>query len=367
MSIKPSRTADVRALIDALASTDEVRRESAIARLAVIGRRAVDRLAAAYSTAVRDQRVAILRALEAIADPRVAGLASTALGEGGDVAVAGASALRPLLDSTDSRAATSALDALLKTALDPAAERRVRMAAFDALRDMPASVRDPVASALEHRADGKGLAGGPTVGDAADAAWQDALEGRLPDDPAMLREALHARAPTAPLGALQRMIEGAGARERASDTPERRDAWLAVRGALHQAVALRGSRVAIYDLRETLTGAGGPLPPAFLAAAHAAGDGTCLEAIAAAWTAATRQQARPRFNTAQHGSMTEGDDVAARWRHQLEEAFRAIVKREKISKRSAVLKRIETRYPQAAMALSTPSRTTPRRQPRGRT
>jgi len=372
MPIKPSRTADIRALIAALASDDDVGRESAIARLAVIGGRAVDRLMAAYSAAPRDMRIAILRALEAIADPRALAVARGALGEGGDVAAAAASSLRPLLESPDSRTATAALDALVEAALDPSAERRVRMAAVDALRDMPASVRDRVAAALQQEAGVEALAQGSAGAAGLDAVWQDAVDGRLPDDPAGLRDAVQAHADTAPLGVLQKMIDAARAREGETEAPARRHAWLAVRGALHQALAFRGSRIAVYDLRETLAESRERLPPAFLAAAHVVGDESCLDPIAAAWTAATVQPPRLETHpgapaTVQHDSTRLRDGGDARWRHQLEAAFQAIVTRERISKRGAVWKRVATRYPEAARAFSTTSRTTPRPKTRGRT
>jgi len=60
-----------------------------------------------------------------------------------------------------------------------------------------------------------------------------------------------------------------------------------------------------------------------MAALHVVGDESCLEPIATAWSATTD----------------------AGWRHQLEAAFAAIVKREKLTRRSAVLKRISARWP----------------------
>ena len=296
-----------------------------MARLAVIGVRALDRLLAAYRTAGRDARVGILRALEAIADPRAVTVARRALADGGDVAVAATGPLRALLDSQNNQAATEALDALVGTALDPAADHRLRLAAFDALREMPASVRDPVSAALEGRP-GQSRAGSASVEIARDAVWDDAIEGRLPDDPGSLREAIQARASHAPLGVLQKLIDAARAREVESATATQRTSWLGVRGTLHQALALRRSRVALYDLRETLAGSQEPLPSSFLAALHAVGDESCLEAIGAAWSAA-------------------GEPVHAGWRHQLQAAFDAIVKREKITRRSGVMKRIHARWP----------------------
>ena len=103
---------------------------------------------------------------------------------------------------------------------------------------------------------------------------------------------------------------------------------------LHQALALRGSRVAVYDLRETMEQARGPLPPSFLAALHVVGDETCLEPLAAAWTASAE----------------------AGWRHQVEAAFHAIVKREKISRRGALWKRLRARYPEFVGRFAQPAR-----------
>ena len=45
-------------------------------------------------------------------------------------------------------------------------------------------------------------------------------------------------------------------------------------------------------------------------------------------------------------------DAEARWKHQLGEAFRAITRREKITRRHAAFKRIASRWPDAARALS---------------
>ena len=186
MVIKASAAAEIRQLIAALGAEDDVRREAAIARLAVLGARAVDRLIAAYESA---------RSGHEDRDPSSAGIGrgsaagarrAGALSAGGDLGVAAASALRGLLDSPHGSAGTEALDALVAAALDPAAERRVRLAAFEALQDMPPDVRDRVAAALQADPD-PGLKARavdlPRDAASAEAVWQDALEGRLPDDP----------------------------------------------------------------------------------------------------------------------------------------------------------------------------------------
>ena len=149
----------------------------------------------------------------------------------------------------------------------------------------------------------------------------------------MLREAAQPRAQAAALSALQKLIDAIRAREGSVRAQAKRTEWQGVRGALHQALALRGSRVAVYDLRETIEGARGPVPVSFLAALHVVGDASCLEPLAAAYS---------RAGT--------GD---ARWRHQLGEAFHAIGRREKVTRRHAVMKRIAARWPDAARELRT--------------
>ena len=319
MSIRRSAAPEIQALMAALASPDEVKRESAVARLAIVGERAVDRLTAGYASASHNARVGILRALEAIADPRAIGLARQALSDGGDLAVSAVPVLRALLDTPDDATASHALDALVGAALNPAGERRLRVAAFEALSGLPEAVRAPVAAVIQRELGPAAL----VPGRGADALWEDAVNGRLPGDPALLREAVTARAPNAPLAVLQKMIDAVRAREHdapAAGTPE---SWRQVRGALHQALALRGSRIAVYDLRETLAASKEPLPASFLAAVQVVGDESCLEPIAIAWS--------------------KVPDEAAR--RQLTGAFEAITKREKITRRSAVLKRIATRWP----------------------
>jgi hypothetical protein len=339
MVIKASSATEIRQLIAGLGGDDEVRREAAIARLAVIGARAVDGLRRAYAeSSDRETRIAVLRALEPIGDRRTVAIARGAITEGGDLALAAASALRGLLDSPHGPTGTDALDVLVATALDPSAERRVRLAAFDALQSMPEGVRARVAEALQADPD-PGLKARasdlPRDAAAADAVWQDALEGRLPDTAGVLRDAAQTRAAAAALSALQKMIDAVRSREGTVESAAKRAEWQAVRGALHQALALRSSRVAVYDLREALEDSRGPLPTSFLAALHVVGDQSCLEPLAAAYART------PAGN--------------ARWKVQLAAAFRAIARREKVTRRHAVAKRISARWPEAGRELTTPA------------
>jgi hypothetical protein len=327
MVIKASAAAEIRTLVEALVRqgpSDDVQREAAVARLAIIGGRAVDRLIDAYEkTTDRQARIAILRTLEAIGDERGRTAALDAIAEGGDVGVAATAVLRTFLSSPHDGVAAGALDALVAAALDRTRDRRLRLAALEALQDMPEAVRERVSAAVERDPD-KAIRDVVRSVDAdaarSEAVWNDAVEGRLEDDPRALRQVLDARAATAPLNTLRRLIDAVRAKEASGDS-----GWVGVRGALHQTLALRGSRVALYDLRETLERGAAPLPVSFLAALHVLGDESCLEPLATAWNRAL------------------GDE---RWRHQLSAAFRAIARREKITQRHAVMKRIATRSPE---------------------
>src|SRR3990170_1946647 len=138
MVIKASAASDIRQLIEALGGDDDVRREAAIARLGVIGARAVDRLVDAYRSATsRELKVAVLRALDVAGDRRTVSVAREAILEGGDVAVAAVAALGALVDAAPSSAATDALDVLVAAALDKSHERRVRLASFQAIQHIP--------------------------------------------------------------------------------------------------------------------------------------------------------------------------------------------------------------------------------------
>jgi hypothetical protein len=319
---RTNKPGEVRHLIAQLSDTDPVRREAAIARLAIIGRRAVDRLLAAWAGADRDTRISILRALEFIGDARALPVAAAALGDGGDVAVSGVAVLRALNESPHD-AAPAALDALVGAALDRGAERHVRLAALNAL---PEDVRQRAGAALDLPRRPAPAADGGT----ADALWRDAMEGRLPDAPAALREVVAAQAAAAPLSNLRRLVEAVRARETETSSRARRAEWRAVRGALHQALALRRSRVALDDLRESIAAAAEPLPASFLSAIHAVGDASALEALAAA-----------------HARAPVSEPA---WREQIASAFRAIARRERVTRRHAVHKRVTAKWPDAPFA-----------------
>jgi hypothetical protein len=302
--IRTTADAEIRMLIEALSALPSARGEAAIARLTILGRRAVPRLIAAYHASHdRGRQLAVLRVLQASADGRALPLAGDALRAGGDVAVAGVALLRALLDDPGPDTHGRALDLLLAASEDASLERRARAASLDAL----AGARPDIRAALDPRLADLGTEG--------DATWDDAVEGRLPEAPTALMEAVDARAADAPLPCLLRVIQAIRAREDTGDP--RRAEWQTVRGALHETAASRASRVALFDLRETLEATGGPLPSSFLSAAQMIGDPSCLEALATAYS-----------RTADAG-----------WQHRLATAFHALAARLRLTRRHAVMRR----------------------------
>jgi hypothetical protein len=320
MPIKVSGATEIRSLVGSLAGADDVARQAALARLAVIGARAIPHLVEAYRT-TNDVavRATVLRAMEPIGDARAAEVARDAIRTGGDLAVAAIAVFRRLVQAVPSPVGPAAFEILVSTALDSSLEHRVRLAAIRALEGLPHGMAAEIAETM-----------GDSQRSETDAIWRDSLEGHLPDQPALLRDALNALGKDAPLTELGRLVDRIRAHE--SKVPERNRAdWQALRGSVHQVLAMRGSRVALHDLRESLERATASLPPSFLAAAHAVGDSSCLDAIVAAYSRSDRSEAR--------------------WRLWLLQTFRAIAAREKITRRHAVIKRISTRWPEATQAL----------------
>jgi len=337
MPIKPPAGAEIRDLIAALGAEDTVSRESAVARLTVIGARASEPLLRAYRSADARLKAGILRAFEAMADPRALAPARDALnGDAGELHGAAAGVLRALLSSSRRDAASGSLDALVAAAVDAARPAAVRIAALDALRDAPRDVVEPVKRKLaldpdpEIRARVSASAQRGAAAEAVDV-WADALDGRLPSSADALRRAVTERRSTARLTDLQRLVDRIRTHERKEVDPARREQWRVVRGAIHQALAARNSRLALYDLRDSLLEPE-RLPIAFLAAIEEIGDSSCVEMLAAAYDASSRS----------------GDTW---WREHLASAFRAIVQREGLTRRHAAIKRALSRWPDATAEL----------------
>lgn len=333
MTIRPSSSAEIRQLIAALGADDEVARESAVARLAVVGERAIEHLLQEFPGATGRMRAAMLRTLEGSADPRALSVARGALQDGSAaVQTAAINTIRAFLGSSRPEVARNALDALVSVALDRTRIAMVRVAAYEALRDLPADVRDPVREALSADPDAEVSARtGAAPPRHEESVWRDAVGGRAPASPAALKSALAAVRSTAKLTDLQRVVDLVRAQEQREADRARREEWRAVRGAVHQALAARNSRLALYDLRDSVLDAD-RLPVTFLAALEEIGDATCLESLAAAYDASSRSS-------------------DTWWREHVAKAFRAIVQREGLTRRHAAVKRTMARWPEAAADL----------------
>jgi hypothetical protein len=336
MPIRPSASKEVAELLEALAGTDDVQREAAVARLAVIGERVVDRLLQEFPGADVPVKAGILRAFEALADPRALPVTLEVL-RGDDsplVQTAAISTLRVFLSSPTHDVSRDALDTLIAIALDGGRPAGTRLAAFEALRDLSADGWEPLRQKLSDDGDPAvrtGVASDATLGGRVgdEVVWREAVEGRL-TSPEALKRVLGAKRTTARLTELQRLVDRLRAQEQRETAAARREEWRAVRGAVHQALAARNSRLALYDLRDSLFDAG-RLPVAFLAALEEIGDATCLEALASAYE-----------------SSRSGDPW---WREHVAIAFRAIVHREGLTRRHAAVKRALARWPEATADL----------------
>jgi HEAT repeat protein len=334
MSIQRSSSAEIKLLIEAMGGTDETGREAAVARLAIIGPRAVDQLLQEFTAGASDIRVGVLRALEAIGDPRALAPSRAALEDGSAlVQTAAIGALRALVTGGSAQASRDAFDALVAVALDRRRIASVRLAAWDAINEAAEDAREPLRRALAEDPDPAvaGRMGMPAVPADGSGTWEQAIAGNLPALPETLKTALDAHKPAARLTDLQRLVDRVRAREQQESHPRRREEWRAIRGAIHHALAARNSRLALYDLRDSLLGSE-RLPGAFLAAMEEIGDATCLDTLAAAHDATSRS-----------GDTWLREHIAA--------AFRAIVQREGLTRRHASVKRVLARWPDAATEL----------------
>ncbi|HEY6361462.1 MAG TPA: HEAT repeat domain-containing protein [Vicinamibacterales bacterium] len=297
--IRASRAGEVDRLVADLRHGPAAARDAAIARLRVIGSRAVDKLAALLAVGQPPMvRAAVVRALEGIDDARVIDLALGALPDtDADVVTGAIGVLRAWIAREDG---TRVMDALTAIAVDPARDGGARRAALDALSDLPRHLVQPV---LQQAAAALGAA---TL-----------------DDPASAREWLDARH-GAPLSDLHEFIVRARDAEKREPFAHRRQDWQVTRAAAHAVLAQRGSRVALYDLRETFDAAQGPLPLDFLTAVTMVGDASCLEPMARAWAAAPAGEAW--------------------WRERLADAAADIMHRTRLSGRSNVVKRIRAKW-----------------------
>jgi hypothetical protein len=333
--IQRSSSAQTTRLVQDLLGDDAVRRETAVARLAISGERAVDRLLAALPHAAPAGQVAVLRTLELIGTPRAFPAALSLLRATDDaVAAAAAGTLRPHVRSTEDALATDALEALTALALDTTRGDAPRLAALDALGETHSDTLQPIRERLRGDASAsvRRMAGWIDANPVENAAarLETAAKGDLPEDGDAVRGWLADAGAIVALSVLQDLVVTLRERERRDgEDAIARLRWITARAAAHQALAERHSRLAVFDLRETLETATARLPLGFLAAVTQVGDASCLEPVAAAW-----------------------HQISDPWmRDQLAAAFRAILAREQLTRRHAVVRRVIGRFPDAAPAL----------------
>lgn len=293
-------SSDIDRLIADLESNDSIHRDAAVARLRILGRRALPRLIELISAhPSSDVRAIALDALDGLDDVRVIDVAFNALGDGSvEVVIAALGVLRGWVAE---ETGTRLLDAITTIAVDRTRDARVRVAALAALSELPEHLVRPI----------------------RDQAPPPESAGPLLDDPVQVHEWIQAYGAGATLSTLHELVTRTRAREHAESSTRLRSAWRQARGRAHLALARRDSLVALYDLRETLESATGALPQSFLSTAAAIGDASCLEPLARAWTAA-------------------GKDVD--WKHQLSTTAATIIRREKLTGRSAAVKKLRANF-----------------------
>ncbi len=293
-----SRPVPIDALIEDLQSDSPVRREAALARLRVLGAPALPRLGTVLrSSAPVRARVLALSALEGLADPRAMAMALAQLeSPDRDIVIAALNVLRPWVAR---EGGTRLLETIASIAVDTSCDARVRVAAVDALSDLPDHLVGPVRAQVPPPENT-----GPSL-----------------EDPASAAEWIRAHGDRASLSALHDAVVAFRDRERDTALSERRG-WLEARALAHGTLARRGSRLALYDAQETMASARDPLPSGFLEALARRGEAECLESLAAAWSRSKDGQ----------------------WRSQLSETGLRLMRRLRLTGRHAVVRKIRAAH-----------------------
>jgi HEAT repeat protein len=220
------------------------------------------------------------------------------------------------------------VDRLARLAVDRRRAEAIRLSAVRALGDLDRRTLAPLLSALADdpsaavRAEAVARRGRRRSQANPGEVLDQAADLGLPDDPDALHRAIGAAGNEVALTVLLKIVERVREHETGMKGTERLK-WSEVRAAAHAALANRGSRLGVYDLRESLETSDQGVPVEFLSALGVVGDASCLEAIAAAY---------PR---SRDGS----------FRKRLADVFQTIVRRDRLTRRHAVLKKIQKRYP----------------------
>ncbi|MDO8834070.1 MAG: hypothetical protein Q7V01_00665 [Vicinamibacterales bacterium] len=343
MAIRRSAAAETQELVDSLAAGDAVARETAAARLCAIGARAVPHLIDAFGAShATVARTAILHVLETIRDRRALALGLDVLADP-DRDPSTAAAAIGLLGTFLDGESTHALETLGAVAVDADRPDLERLAAWQMLERMPGRILAPLRTrlardrnpAVRRRVLAQPAAGAAPLPLVDPADLLTAAAAGQPTDPALLRAAVPSAGLRVPLTTLHRLVERIRSNEHDAGNQADRHEWLTARAAVHAALAARRSRVALYDVKDTLQQAQGPLPAAFATALARVGDAACLEVIAGALA---RMPGEP---TPQEHE----------WRDQLLEAGRAILDHERLTRRHAVVRRLARMHPEVAQAL----------------
>lgn len=319
MVIKRPAGGDAARLVTDLGSGASGKAEAAAARLVVLGARAIPHVLQALAGDLSEDEASRLVPLlgQLPASREVLGALDAAMRDGRPAVVAAAvDAWGAQLTAPDGAVAAQALDRLMAVALDDTRDGGTRARAVRVLGAvLPGDELRPLMARLAEDAlpEVRAAAAPPSTPVPA----EDPLAPEA--DAETVRQFVATAGDTAPLADLHRLVVHARARE--SSDPGQTAQWIAVRAAVHQALAQRGSTVALYDLRELLEGATSPPPVAALSALATIGDASCVDALAEAY-----------------------DRVDDRWtRDQLGRALAAIASRLGISRRHAALKRLAAR------------------------
>ena len=233
-----SRPSEVDRLIADLQSPDPIRRDASVARLRVLGARAFPRLARFIeSSDSATARALAISALDGLENPHAVEIAFAALGASDvDTVVAALTVLRTWVPQ---ESGTRLLEAITAIAVDRDRDARVRVAAMDALSDLPDDLVRPIREQAPPPE-----AAGPAL-----------------DNPVAAREWMEAHGSRATLATLHDAIKSFRDVENRAETSGERSEWLRARGVAHRALAARGSRLALYDARETFSTAKGAAAP----------------------------------------------------------------------------------------------------------
>lgn len=347
MPIVPSRRREVHALLERLDDPDPALRDSAAARLILLGERALDPLGAFLRGASASARLAALSVLDASSGPRAlpmilnlfddpdATVARRAVELAGARSAAvpalGALVARPgplrsealkALGRLCREGAVEALDPLLGVLTDEDAATSHRLIALDAVTSLGSPRLGPVlrrlgetrnaalaerVRALERGEPARGRLADPR---SAETALHEALADT--EDPRALRVLIdrlepHASASSIPV--LHSLLGHVRDRSAAAGRDE-------ARAGIHRVLARLGSRIALYDLREALLERPVPAAADLLQAAETIGDATLVPALAHL-----------------HGDRPDLRDTCSR-------VFRAIARRERLRRNSRAVKAV---------------------------